>query len=86
MLVVGFILLFFAIVTTCLLVFCGDDEGGRIILAGLVFLLAYVSSGLIIMGIHNNEPTAIDVYRNRTTLEITYRDSIPVDTIVVFKN
>ena len=27
----------------------------------------------------------IDVYRNRTTLEITYRDSIPIDSIVVFK-
>lgn len=32
-----------------------------------------------------SSPQAIDVYRNRTTLEITYRDSIPVDSIVVFK-
>ena len=31
-----------------------------------------------------DKPQAIDVYRGRTTLEITYRDSIPVDTIVVF--
>ena len=30
-------------------------------------------------------PKAIDVYRGKTTLEITYRDSIPVDTVVVFK-
>lgn len=30
-------------------------------------------------------PKAIDVYRNKTTLEITYRDSIPVDSVVVFK-
>jgi uncharacterized membrane protein YiaA len=30
-------------------------------------------------------PSAIDVYRGKTTLEITYRDSIPVDTVVVFK-
>ena len=27
----------------------------------------------------------IDVYRGKTTLEITYRDSIPVDSIVVWK-
>lgn len=27
----------------------------------------------------------IDVYRGNTTLEITYRDSIPVDTVVVWK-
>ncbi len=30
-------------------------------------------------------PRAIDVYRNKTTLEITYRDGIPVDSAVVFK-
>lgn len=30
-------------------------------------------------------PKAIDVYRGRTTLEITYKDSIPIDSIVVFK-
>ena len=29
-------------------------------------------------------PEAIDVYRGKTTIEITYRDSIPVDTVVVF--
>ena len=32
-----------------------------------------------------NIPTAIDVYRGNTTLKITYVDSIPQDTIVVFK-
>lgn len=32
-----------------------------------------------------NKPTAIDVYRNRTTLKITYVDSVAVDTVVVFK-
>lgn len=31
-------------------------------------------------------PTPLDVYQGKTTLEITYRDSIPVDTIVVFKD
>ena len=34
---------------------------------------------------NNKEPSAIDVYRGNTTLQITYRDSIPVDTVVVFK-
>ena len=29
--------------------------------------------------------THIDVYRGKTTLEITYRDSVAVDSIVVFK-
>ena len=30
-------------------------------------------------------PNAIDVYNNKTTLEITYRDSIAIDTVVVYK-
>lgn len=32
-----------------------------------------------------NYPTALDVYQGKTTLEITYRDSVPVDSVVVFK-
>ena len=27
----------------------------------------------------------MDVYQGKTTLEITYKDSIPIDSIVVFK-
>lgn len=30
-------------------------------------------------------PSAMDVYQGKTTLEITYRDSVPVDSVVVFK-
>ena len=30
-------------------------------------------------------PTAMDVYRGKTTLEITYKDSVAVDSVVVFK-
>ena len=32
------------------------------------------------------EPTAMDVYQGKTTLEITYKDGVPVDSVVVFKN
>ena len=32
-----------------------------------------------------NKPEAIDVYRGKTTLEITYRDSVAVDSVVVYK-
>lgn len=33
----------------------------------------------------NITPTALDVYRGKTTLEITYRDSVAVDSTVVYK-
>lgn len=49
-----------------------------------------ISSVMLTVVLINNsskdEPTAMDVYQGKTTLEITYRDSIPVDTIVVFKD
>lgn len=31
------------------------------------------------------KPRAIDVYRGKTTLEITYKDNVPIDSVVVFK-
>jgi hypothetical protein len=42
--------------------------------------------GVLIYCINSDsQPTAMDVYQGKTTLEITYRDSIPVDSIVVWK-
>ena len=32
------------------------------------------------------KPKAIDVYRGKTTLEITYKDRVPIDSTVVWKN
>ena len=32
------------------------------------------------------KPRAIEVYKGRTTLEITYKDKVPIDTTVVWKN
>lgn len=54
------------------------------------FFLGMVLGGvictiLITLG-DSKYPTAIDVYRGKTTLEITYKDSIAVDSVVVFKN
>ena len=40
----------------------------------------------IIGFINWKKPTAMDVYRGRTTLEITYKDSVAIDSVVVFKN
>ena len=32
------------------------------------------------------KPKAIDVYRDKTTLEITYKNNVPIDTVVVWKS
>lgn len=35
---------------------------------------------------YTTKPRAIDVYKGRTTLEITYKDKVPVDSTVVWKS
>lgn len=53
-------------------------------------ILGSVSSVLLIIGgagcIYDCKyPSAIDVYRGKTTLQVTYKNNIPTDTIVVYK-
>lgn len=47
---------------------------------------AYFVSGGIMMYQESCKPTAMDVYQGKTTLEITYKDDVPVDSVVVFKD
>lgn len=42
---------------------------------GLIFILADIS----------NTPTALDVYKGKTELRITYDGKVPVDTVVIYK-
>ena len=52
----------------------------------IVFYSFILSLGiLILLAFSLNEPKAIDVYRGKTTLEITYKDKIPIDSTVVWK-
>lgn len=36
--------------------------------------------------INLRKPKAIDVYKGNATLEITYKDSVPIDSVVVWKD
>lgn len=52
----------------------------------LISVIGFVVTGVIIgVCTPNYEPTALDVYRGKTTLEITYRDSVAIDSTVVYK-
>lgn len=64
-----------------------DDKAGCCLFsffAGVFMILGI--AGFVGIKEKNNTPTALDVYQGNTTLEITYRDSIPVDSVVVFKD
>lgn len=62
-----------------------DNTNGRLISAILLTISAIILVVLSASYKSRNIPTALDVYQGNTTLEITYRDSIPVDSVVVFK-
>lgn len=51
----------------------------------LTILIVYLLSVLEYSYFDDDSPKAIDVYRNKTTLKISYIDSVAVDSVVVFK-
>ena len=55
---------------------------------GIGFVLIFNTIGmfcLIYFLLNINQPTALDVYRGNTTLEITSVNGVPTDTVVIFK-
>ena len=53
-----------------------------------IMIIVLISNVIIIFLIHINmsKPRAIDVYQGNTTLEIIYKNSIPIDSVVVWKD
>ena len=51
---------------------------------GAVIYDGYIEEDLFVKSTFST-PTALDVYRGKTTLEITYRDSVAIDSVVVYK-
>ncbi len=82
MIILGLILMVIGSILTAALI---TSEQTDIITALGIFL----SILLIIIGAGclngYRQPQAIDVYKGKTTLQITYKGSIPIDTTVVYK-
>lgn len=63
---------------------CIASEGSAAGLTGTI--LVFLGGMLLFHGMdEEDKPSAMDVYQGKTTLEITYRDGVPVDSVVVFK-
>ena len=62
-----------------------DNDSAEYLLWGGICIMSLVASLYVIVESIAPTPTAIDVYRGKTTLEITYRDSVAVDSVVVYK-
>lgn len=62
-----------------------EDNNNKATSCVCAIMFSAIVTGVIIDYKNKDNPTSLDVYQGKTTLEITYRDSIPVDTVVVFK-
>ena len=62
---------------------CDFDTG--VIMGGGVAILMVIESILLADIIGKPKPSALDVYRGNTELEITSVNGVPTDTVVVFK-
>lgn len=78
------ILILFLVIVFIWNVFSKDGDN-RAISCFCAVMFSIIFTGVFIYYKHKDSPTALDVYQGKTTLEITYRDSIPVDSVVVFK-
>ena len=62
---------------------CDFDNG--VIMGGFAAILMTIEVVLLADIIGKPEPSALDVYRGNTELEITSVNGMPIDTVVVFK-
>lgn len=53
---------------------------------GIGVLCGALGCVIILSVLLSFQPSAMNVYQGKTTLEITYRDGVPVDSVVVFKD
>ena len=64
-----------------------NSDFGTGLVSGVVIASLFVAEILMIYNISTEDkPKAIDVYRNKTELEITSVNGVPTDTVVVWKD
>lgn len=76
------IFIFIAVLLTILIcsILLNSDKDFIVLISTILTFIIFV---LVI--VYMTEPRAINVYRGNTTLEITYKNGIPIDSTVVWK-
>ena len=75
------------IIVTIVIVLCVIEikEEGNIVLSKVLLIIAIIGLLFIIVSYIRNAPTALDVYKGKTELRITYEGKTPVDSVVIYK-
>ena len=64
---------------------CGSGFGVGVFIGIIVTILMVIEICLVSNIIEKPKPSALDVYRGNTELEVTSINGMPIDTVVVFK-
>lgn len=80
--VIGIIFIVVAIIA--LILICAIDDCLKIRAISIIMYVATIL-GVHILTKETKAPTALEVYQGKTTLEITYKDEVPIDSVVVYK-
>ena len=83
--IVGIFLTLLFFIAVCLSSKKGIDfENGATM--GAILSLCFIIEVILLTNVFETpSPTAMDVYQGKTTLEITYKDSVAIDSVVVWK-
>lgn len=73
-----------SLLTVSMDIFLSDGFKSNKFVIGLITFLSTIIILVFTVAL-KNKPKAIDVYKDKTTLEITYKDEVPIDSIVVWK-
>lgn len=85
MLWIGILTAIAAIFLFCVTCFATNEDHKLGAVIGFFLAVFFFASIIFITESINPSITPIDVYRGKTTLEITYRDSVAVDSAVVWR-
>ena len=82
----GIFLIIFSLLLCVLIYWMQENFDESIVMAvsGAIAMAFFIMGVSIINEEYSSSITPMDVYRGKTTLEITYRDSIAIDSVVVW--
>lgn len=83
--IIGILLAFIIIVSTCTIDKKKSNYDTGVVIGFIICVLFVLEVGILSDLNEDPQPTAMDVYQGKTTLEYKVIDSVKVDSIVIFK-
>ena len=82
------VVLIFALIILCSYISdrCDGSFDAGVFIGAVIMILMVIEICLVSIITEKPTPSALDVYRGNTELEITSVNGTPIDTVVVFKN